>query len=424
MSKLILALSAGAALIVTGPVLAQTTQQTTVVTKKPGAGAGMGVLGGAATGALVAGPVGAVVGAVVGGAVGAAADPPAEVRTYVTSQNVAPVTYDGQIAVGQVLPETVTVYDVPRYERYRWTYVNDQRVLIDRKTRKIVTVLDGPSTAGPAYAAAPVADYAPTSTVQQSTTVSKKAGAGAGMGVLGGAAAGAVVGGPVGAVVGAVIGGTVGHAVEPPTEVRTYITSQNVAPVTYDGQIAVGQVLPETVTAYDVPRYQRYRWSYVNGQRVLIDRSTRKIVTVLDGDAVAGPAYAAAPVPGYAPTSTVQQTTTVSKKTGAGVGMGVLGGAAAGAVVGGPVGAVVGAVVGGTVGRAVEPPTEVRTYVTSQNVAPVTYDGQVAVGQVLPQTVTAYDIPRYERYRWSFVNGQRVLIDRQTRKIVTILDTQ
>jgi len=144
MRTLLLSVSAASFILAAAPVFAQddTTTTTTVVKDKGSAGAGAGVAGGAVAGAVVAGPVGAVVGAVAGGVAGAAVDPPREVKTYITTQQVAPVSYNGNIAVGQVLPDEVTVYDVPKYDRYRWTYINGQRLLIDRRDRKIVAVVN------------------------------------------------------------------------------------------------------------------------------------------------------------------------------------------------------------------------------------------------------------------------------------------
>ena len=131
------------ALATIAPAFAQSTEQTTtVVTKRDNTGTGVGAVGGAAAGAVVGGPVGAVVGGVAGAVAGHTVDPPTEVKTYVRTQHVEPVHYDGQIVVGAVLPDTVTEYDVPRYERYRWTYINGQRLLIDRKTHKIVSIIN------------------------------------------------------------------------------------------------------------------------------------------------------------------------------------------------------------------------------------------------------------------------------------------
>ncbi len=101
---------------------------------------------------------------------------------------------------------------------------------------------------------------------------------------MGGAATGAVVGGPVGSVVGGVVGAVVGHTADPPAEVKIYVRTQRVDPVHYDGQIVVGATLPDTVTEYDVPRYERYRWTYINGQRLLIDRQSHNIVSIINDE--------------------------------------------------------------------------------------------------------------------------------------------
>ena len=153
MKNVLLSFGAAGLLLSAAPAFAQTqtvtsvdgnttTTQTTVTKEKGSAGAGVGVVGGAATGAVVGGPVGAVIGGVVGGVAGAAVDPPRQVKTYITTQQVNPVVYSGPVTVGSVLPDTVTVYDVPHYDRYEWTYIDGQRLLIDHKTRKIIGVIN------------------------------------------------------------------------------------------------------------------------------------------------------------------------------------------------------------------------------------------------------------------------------------------
>jgi uncharacterized protein YcfJ len=113
-------------------------------------GAAGGAAAGAVGGAIVGGPPGAAVGAVGGAAVGAmtggiAAENRAEFRTYVTQQKVPSVTYREKVVVGATLPETVTFREVPaRYGKteYRYTVVNDQTVLVEPKTRKIVQIIE------------------------------------------------------------------------------------------------------------------------------------------------------------------------------------------------------------------------------------------------------------------------------------------
>ena len=114
-------------------------------------GAAGGAAGRAARGgAIVGGPPGAAVGAVGGAAVGAmtggiAAENRTEFRTYVTQQRVPSVAYREKVVVGATLPETVTFREVPaRYGKteYRYTVVNDQTVLVEPKTRKIVQIIE------------------------------------------------------------------------------------------------------------------------------------------------------------------------------------------------------------------------------------------------------------------------------------------
>jgi hypothetical protein len=97
---------------------------------------------GAVAGAFIGGPVGAAVGAVAGGAVGATViePPPEEVRTYVTTNRVDPIYLEGEVVVGAGLPETVELREIPDYE-YRYVYVNEQPVLVEPQSRRIVYVL-------------------------------------------------------------------------------------------------------------------------------------------------------------------------------------------------------------------------------------------------------------------------------------------
>jgi uncharacterized protein YraI len=115
-------------------------------------------------------------------------------------------------------------------------------------------------------------------------------------------------------------------------------------------------------------------------------------------------------------------TVTYEPPKGGAVAGGVATGAVAGALIGGPVGAAVGAVAGGAVGATViqPPPEEVRTYVTTNTVDPVYLDGEVVVGAGLPETVALAEIPNYE-YRYVYLNGQPVLVEPQSRKIVYVL---
>src|SRR4051794_22806159 len=127
--------------MISAPALAQVVQEQTTVVKKKSGGAATGAVAGAATGAAVAGPVGAAVGAVTGAVVGHSADPPTQVRTYVTSQTVPTVTYGQPVVVGKVINDSdVAWLDVPSYPKYRWAYLDGHRVVVDNDTHAVVAV--------------------------------------------------------------------------------------------------------------------------------------------------------------------------------------------------------------------------------------------------------------------------------------------
>ena len=101
-----------------------------------------GAVGGAVAGAVVGGPVGAAVGGVVGGTIGAAAEPPREVYTYVEHGDYPSVTVEGDIVVGQPLPATVEIREVPKYHDYAYAVVNHRRVIVEPSTRRVIKVIE------------------------------------------------------------------------------------------------------------------------------------------------------------------------------------------------------------------------------------------------------------------------------------------
>lgn len=137
-------------------------------------------------------------------------------------------------------------------------------------------------------AAAPAfAETSQTTTVENangSTTTTtesvKKDHGGAVPGAVGGAIAGAVVAGPVGAVVGAVAGAAIGHSMAPPGEVKTYVTTQNDVPRVYAGTVEMGKTVDGDVIWQEVPNYPKYSWAHLNGQRVVIDNDSHKVVAI------------------------------------------------------------------------------------------------------------------------------------------------
>ena len=81
-------------------------------------------------------------GAIVGGAVGEAVELPGDILGFVTGH---PRHYDRvreDIVVGQPLPRRVHVYEIPRHRDYEYAYVNDRRVIVEPRTRKVVRVVE------------------------------------------------------------------------------------------------------------------------------------------------------------------------------------------------------------------------------------------------------------------------------------------
>ncbi len=107
---------------------------------------------GAATGERAAGPLGAVVGGTVGAATGTIGgilgvqDRP-RFREYVEREHRPSFHYRGDVRVGVVLPERgVRFYAVPPdyhvQPGYRYAVINDQAVIVDPRSRRIVEVIE------------------------------------------------------------------------------------------------------------------------------------------------------------------------------------------------------------------------------------------------------------------------------------------
>ena len=75
-------------------------------------------------------------------------------------------------------------------------------------------------------------------------------------------------------------------AVERQPAFRDYVVRERVPTYTIPDRVIVGGVLPETgVTFYDVPQsfaMTPYRYTVVNGETILVDPRSRRIVQVID----------------------------------------------------------------------------------------------------------------------------------------------
>ena len=114
--------------------------------------------------------------------------------------------------------------------------------------------------------------------------------------ILGLAAIAAVIGAPIAAQAqstgGVVRGESVivdngdGIAVEQRPAFREYVVRERVPTYTIPDRVIVGGVLPEAgITYYDVPQTYGatpYRYTVVNGQTVLVEPRTRRVVQVIE----------------------------------------------------------------------------------------------------------------------------------------------
>lgn len=100
-----------------------------------------GAANGARTGGEVAGPVGEIVGGTVGAAVGAAVEIPNAVITSIPRTEPS-VTVRERVVVGEPLPPTVELRTVPSHTEYRYAVVNDRRVIVEPRTRKVIRIID------------------------------------------------------------------------------------------------------------------------------------------------------------------------------------------------------------------------------------------------------------------------------------------
>jgi hypothetical protein len=77
-----------------------------------------------------------------------------------------------------------------------------------------------------------------------------------------------------------------GIAVEQRPAFREYVVRERVPTYTIPDRVIVGGVLPEAgITYYDVPQTYgptTYRYTVVNGQTVLVEPRTRRVVQVID----------------------------------------------------------------------------------------------------------------------------------------------
>lgn len=120
---------AAASLLASSAALAQSTTAT-------------GAVNGARAGGEIGGPIGEIVGGTVGAAVGAGLEIPNAVITSVQGERAPSVVVHERVVVGEPLPPEVELRPVPRYTQYRYAIVNDRRIIVEPRTRKVIRIID------------------------------------------------------------------------------------------------------------------------------------------------------------------------------------------------------------------------------------------------------------------------------------------
>jgi hypothetical protein len=101
-----------------------------------------GARDGARAGGDVGGPVGAMVGGTVGAAVGAGLEIPNAVITSVQGERQPSVVVRERVIVGEPLPAEVELRPVPHYTQYEYAVVNNRRVIVEPRTRKVIKIIE------------------------------------------------------------------------------------------------------------------------------------------------------------------------------------------------------------------------------------------------------------------------------------------
>lgn len=101
-----------------------------------------GARNGAEAGGDIGGPVGAVVGGTVGAAVGAGLEIPNAVITSVQGERTPSVVVRERVIVGEPLPAEVELRPVPHYTQYDYAVVNDRRVIVEPRTRRVIKIIE------------------------------------------------------------------------------------------------------------------------------------------------------------------------------------------------------------------------------------------------------------------------------------------
>jgi uncharacterized protein DUF1236 len=85
---------------------------------------------------------GGAVGGIIGGTVGAAVQLPGEIVGAVTRAPGRSVVVEERVVIGEPLPPAVALVPVPQYREYSYAIVNDRRVIVEPRTRRVIHIIE------------------------------------------------------------------------------------------------------------------------------------------------------------------------------------------------------------------------------------------------------------------------------------------
>jgi hypothetical protein len=62
--------------------------------------------------------------------------------TYVQRERIPSVRVQGDVGVGFTVPDTVELRAVPRHDTYSYAIVNERRVIVEPRTRRVIRIID------------------------------------------------------------------------------------------------------------------------------------------------------------------------------------------------------------------------------------------------------------------------------------------
>jgi hypothetical protein len=133
-------LLASVAVLALGAALPAYSQERLSTDEKAGAvvGGTAGAVTGGTIGFFLGGPIGAVIGGFTGATLGGAAGVSASSVDYASNNPIDTVIIDGDLDVGYVVPDDVTIAEVPDDPRYGYIYANNRVYIVDRDSREVV----------------------------------------------------------------------------------------------------------------------------------------------------------------------------------------------------------------------------------------------------------------------------------------------